>query len=36
MASFWGEIKRRKVFQAVVLYAVTAWILVQVITAADR
>jgi Tol biopolymer transport system component len=35
MASFWGEIKRRKVFQAMVLYAVTAWLLVQVIVAVE-
>lgn len=36
MASFWGEIKRRRVFQAVVLYAVTAWLLVQVIVAVEQ
>ena len=30
MASFLGEIKRRKVFQVAALYAVTAWLLVQV------
>ena len=36
MASFLGEIKRRKVFQAVVLYAVTAWLLVQVIVSIEE
>lgn len=29
--SFWGELKRRKVFQVATVYAVTAWLLVQVI-----
>lgn len=30
MASFWGEIKRRKVFQVAVAYAIVGWILAQV------
>ena len=33
--SFLGEIKRRKVFQVAVAYAVVAWLLVQVITAIE-
>lgn len=28
--SFWGELKRRKVFQVATVYAMTAWLLVQV------
>jgi serine/threonine-protein kinase len=33
--SFWGELKRRKVFQVATVYAVTAWILVQVIVSIE-
>ena len=29
--SFLGEIKRRKVFQVAVVYAVVAWLLVQIV-----
>jgi len=30
MASFWGEIRRRKVFQVAVAYAIVGWLLAQV------
>lgn len=33
MATLLAEIKRRKVFQVAAVYAVTAWLLVQVVTA---
>jgi len=33
--SFLGEVKRRKVFQVAVVYAVVAWLLVQVITSIE-
>ncbi|MEX2124893.1 MAG: hypothetical protein WD795_13440 [Woeseia sp.] len=33
--SFWSELKRRKVFQVATVYAVTAWILVQVIVSIE-
>lgn len=29
--SFWGEIKRRKVFQVGAVYVVVAWLLIQVV-----
>ena len=35
MASWLGEIKRRKVFQVAAAYLVVAWLLVQVITAVE-
>jgi hypothetical protein len=34
--SFWGEIKRRKIFQVAVVYGVVAWLLVQIVTAVDE
>ncbi len=34
--SFLGEIKRRKVFQVAAVYAVVAWLLVQVITSVEE
>lgn len=33
MASFWGELKRRKVFRVAAVYAVVAWLIVQVVGA---
>ena len=34
--SFLGEIKRRKVFQVVAVYAVVAWLLIQIVTAVEE
>ena len=31
MASVWAELKRRKVFQAAAIYAVMAWLMIQII-----
>lgn len=36
MASFLGEIKRRKVFQVAAVYAVVSWLLIQVIATVER
>jgi len=36
MASLLGEIKRRKVFQVAAVYAVIAWLLIQIITAVEE
>ncbi len=36
MASFLGELKRRKVFQVAVVYAVVAWLIVQVVDAVNE
>ena len=33
--SFLGEVKRRKVFQAAAVYAVTAWLLVQIVATVE-
>lgn len=33
--SFMGEMKRRKVFQVAAMYAVVAWLLIQVITSVE-
>jgi adenylate cyclase len=35
MASFLGEIKRRKVFQVAVVYAVVAWLLIQIVATVE-
>ena len=34
--SFWGELKRRKVVQVAAVYAITAWLLVQIIVAIEE
>ena len=34
--SYLGEIKRRKVFQVAAIYAVTAWLIVQIIDVIDE
>jgi adenylate cyclase len=31
--SFWGEIKRRKVFRVAAVYAVVGWLIIQVVSA---
>jgi len=36
MASFLGEIRRRKVFQVAVVYAVVAWLLVQIVATVEE
>ncbi len=35
MASFLGEIRRRKVFQVAAVYAVVAWLLVQIVATVE-
>ena len=34
--SFWGELKRRKVVQVAAVYAVTAWLLIQIVVTVEQ